>query len=138
MYKYKYKYKYGFMDPEAGDNHRLTSKRNGFISQKTPPPIEGRPDISYKPSIFYTEPNGRGNSFVLYPGQDVPDLKDWPKHMGSVSVGPYNAIYLYQGPNFSGGPYEGYPTRAILNVSEIRMINFGPKESYSSIRVRGR
>jgi hypothetical protein len=103
MYKYKYKYKYGFMGPETRNNQRLTSERNSFIFQRTPPPIEGEPDIRDKSSIFYTEKDGGGDSFELRPGQRVNDLgEEWRKKIASIYVGANSLVILYEDLNFRG------------------------------------
>jgi hypothetical protein len=139
MYKYKYKYKYGFMDTETRSG-TLLNERSGFTSQLTPPPIEGigRPDLGF--GNFYTEKDGKGNFFTIYPGQQSPNLGEWAKKIASVYItGPIKVI-LYEKINFEGEKLDELPHDKYINLDNYVLVCIGPgcqfwDTSVASIRV---
>jgi hypothetical protein len=118
MYKYKYKYKYGYGPAIQDEVHRLINDRSSFTSQLTPPPVEGVPNKNYLFSNFYTEKDGQGNFFTLWPDQQILNLGEWDNKIVSVYVGSLNKVTLFEHPDFGGKRLELQENK-MYNLTDI-------------------
>jgi hypothetical protein len=95
MYKYKYKYKYGFMDP------RMSRNANSSLHEE-------ENSIAQAGTTFYKGRNLTGESFTMYPGESISDLREkaggWNDAIRSVHVGANSRVTLYEDIGFDTRP----------------------------------